>query len=133
MKLFFIAMTTIQSETMKMNFESTQGFQKDFKKLSKKFKSLDSDLIEFKKILSESPLGIGKHFNILTKSNSVYIVKARFFCQSLKKKDLRVIYAYIEANQIVEMISIDFIEMYFKGEKENEDRERIKEYLENLS
>ena len=26
---------------------------------------------------------------------------------------------------------VDFIEIYFKGEKENEDRERIKEYLKN--
>ncbi|TSC94126.1 MAG: Uncharacterized protein CEN91_30 [Candidatus Berkelbacteria bacterium Licking1014_85] len=126
-------MTTIQSETMKMNFETTREFQKDFKRLSKKFKSLEGDLVEFKKVLNEMPLGIGKHFNIVTKTNYLYIVKARFFCQSLKKKDLRIIYAYIEANQIVKMIDIEFIEIYFKGEKGNEDYERIKEYLKNFS
>lgn len=39
---------------------------------------------------------------------------------------IRVIYAYhIAASKV------DFIEIYFKGEKENEDRERIKEYLKN--
>ncbi|MFH0791722.1 MAG: hypothetical protein V1905_00710 [bacterium] len=47
----------------------------------------------------------------------------------MKKKDLRIIYAYIEKHQIIEMIGIDFIEIYFKGENENEDRERIEGYL----
>ena len=116
-----------------MNFKNAQKFEKDFKKLSKKFQSLDSDLIEFKKVLSESPLGIGKHFNVITKTGSAYIVKARFFCKSLKKKDLRIIYAYIENHQIVEMLGIEFIEIYFKGKKENEDKERIKKYLRNCN
>lgn len=116
---------------MKMNFKSTAEFQKDFKKLFKKFKTLDDDLIEFKKVLNEVPLGIGKHFNIITESSSIYIVKARFFCRSLKKKDLRIIYAYIENHQMIEMIGIEFIEIYFKGNKGNEDRERIKQYLKS--
>ena len=125
-------MTIIQSGITKMNFKSTAEFQKDFKKLSKKFRSLDSDLLEFKKVLSEEPLGIGKHFNVITKSDFVYIVKARFFSKSLKKKDLRVIYAYVEDHQIIEMIGIEFIEIYFKGKKTSEDRERIKNYLKNF-
>lgn len=115
-----------------MNFRTTREFLADFKKLSKKFRSPDSDLIEFKKILKESPLGIGKHFNIITKTDSVYIIKARFFCRSLKKKDLRIIYAYVESSQIVEMVGIEFIEIYFKGKKQNEDSERIKEYLKGV-
>ena len=117
---------------MKMNFKNTRGFEKDLKKLSKKFQSLNDDLIEFKKVLSASPLGIGKHFNIITKDNSVYIIKARFFCRSLKKKDLRIIYAYVENHQIVEIIGIEFLEMYFKGNKGNEDKKRIKQYLKSL-
>lgn len=112
-----------------MNFKSTVEFQKDFKKLSKKFKTLDSDLMEFKKVLNESPLGIGKHFNVITKNGSIYIIKARFFCRSLKKKDLRIIYAYIKNHQTVEMIGVEFIEIYFKGNKVNEDKERIKNFL----
>lgn len=115
-----------------MNFKGTTEFQKDFKRLSKKFRSLDGDLIEFKKILNEAPLGIGKHFNVITKTDYLYIVKARFFCKSLKKKNLRIIYAYIGNSQIIEMIGIEFIEIYFKGEKENENRERIKDYLKNF-
>jgi mRNA-degrading endonuclease YafQ of YafQ-DinJ toxin-antitoxin module len=116
-----------------MNFKNTQEFNKDYKKLSKKFKTLDNDLAEFKKVLEESPFGIGKHFNVITKNGSIYIIKARFFCKSLKKKDLRIIYAYIENHQIVEIIGIEFIEVYFKGNKENENRERIKKYLKNYS
>ncbi len=112
-----------------MNFKNTKEFERDFKKLFKKFKSLDDDLIEFKKVLKEFPLGIGKHFNIITEINSVYIIKARFFCKSLKKKDLRIIYAYIKNHRIIEIISIEFIEIYFKGNKRNEDKERIRQYL----
>ena len=83
-----------------MNFSGTAEFQKDFKKLSKKFRSLDDDLAEFKKVLSEAPLGIGKHFNVITKTGSIFIIKARFFCRSLKRKDLRIIYAHIEGQQV---------------------------------
>lgn len=125
-------MMTTRSETMTMNFKNTEEFQKDFKKLSKKFKTTDDDLTEFKKVLSAAPLGIGKHFNVIAKNDFIYIIKARFFCRSLKKKDLRIIYAYIENHQTIEMIGIEFIEIYFKGNKENENRERIKEYLKNL-
>lgn len=112
-----------------MNYNTTQEFDRDFKKLSKKFRSLGNDLIDFKKVLNKFPLGLGKHFNIITKSGSIFIIKARFFCRDLKKKDLRIIYAYIENNQIIELMKIEFIEIYFKGEKENEDRERINAYL----
>lgn len=116
-----------------MNFRNIQEFQKDFKKLSKKFKTLDKDLIEFKKVLSVSPLGIGKHFDIITKSDFIYIIKARFFCRSLKKKDLIIVYAYLEKHQTIEMIDIEFIEIYFKGNKENENKQRIRNYLKNYN
>ncbi len=122
-------MTIIQSGTMKMNFKETQEFKRDFKKLFKKFRSLKDDLNEFKKVLRASPLGIGKHFNVITKSESVYIVKARFFCRSLKKKSLRIIYAYAEDHETIDVIGIEFIEVYFKGKKQNENRDRIRSYL----
>ena len=40
---------------------------------------------------------------------------------------IRVIYAYYVLTN-----TVDFIEMYFKGESENEDRERIKQYLADI-
>jgi mRNA-degrading endonuclease YafQ of YafQ-DinJ toxin-antitoxin module len=115
-----------------MNFKNTKEFDKDFKRLFKKFKSLDEDLLEFKKVLIKFPLGIGKHFNIINKTGFLCVIKARFFCKSIKKKDLRIIYAYMQEHKIIEMVGIVFIEIYFKGDQENEDRERIKDYLKNL-
>lgn len=51
----------------------------------------------------------------------------KFACRSLKgrgaKSGIRIIYAYHREKDIIE-----FIEIYFKGDKENEDRERIKKY-----
>lgn len=109
-----------------MNFEETEEFEKDFKKLLKRYKTLGDDLLEFKRILSKFPAGIGKHFNIITKSEYVCIIKARFFSRSLKKKNLRIVYAYRNNSKI------EFIEIYFKGDKENKDRERIKYYLKKI-
>lgn len=105
-----------------MNFKNTQKFQRDFKKLSKKYKSLDNDLAEFKKILKELPLGIGKHFNVITQTEILHIVKARLFCRYLKGSSLRIIYSYFKQKQ-----RIEFIELYSKNNKESEDEKRIEE------
>lgn len=105
-------------------------FEKDFKKLAKKFRTLDEDLntfianqlrlthklnIDNKGVVRISDLGI----------EYPKIYKARKFpCKSLKGKGaasgIRIIYAYYEQEYIVE-----FVEIYYKGHKENEDRERI--------
>jgi len=112
---------------MMMNFNELPEFIKECKRFAKKYKSLPNDLREFKNVVSVVPLGNSKHFNIVTQTESVKIVKARLFCRYLKGSSLRVIYVHIE-----EQKKIEFIEMYFKGEKENEDRERIKNYLKNF-
>ncbi|MFH1129154.1 MAG: hypothetical protein V1686_00240 [Patescibacteria group bacterium] len=113
---------------MTMSFDELPEFLKEFKHYIKKYKSLSADLLEFQKILLVRPLGNGKHFNVITIFDNVKIVKARLFCRYLKgASNLRVIYAYCEDSQ-----KIEFIEIYFKGEKENEDKERIKNYLKNL-
>lgn len=109
-----------------MNFENTQKFQRNFKKLSKKYKSLDNDLAEFKKILKELPLGIDKYFNVITQTEILCIVKARLFCRCLKGSSLRIIYSYFNQKQ-----RIEFIELYSKNNKESENKKRIEEYLKN--
>ncbi|MFA5386896.1 MAG: hypothetical protein WCX23_02290 [Candidatus Paceibacterota bacterium] len=111
---------------MKMSYNEIQEFQKELKKLGKKYKSLPSDLQEFCNVISVVPLGNSKHFNIVFQNGLFFIVKARFFCRYLKGSSLRIIYSYFEQEQ-----RIEFIELYFKGDKENEDRGRIKEYLKN--
>ena len=111
---------------MTMNFDELPEFQKEFKRYAKKYKSLPDDLQEFRNVISAVPLGNSKHFNVITQTEIFYIVKARLFCRYLRGTSLRIIYAYhIIASKV------EFIEIYFKGEKENEDRERIKAYLKN--
>ena len=112
---------------MTMNFNELPEFTKKCKQLAKKYKSLSSDLQEFKNVVNAMPLGNSKHFNIITQTKNVKIIKARFFCRYLKGSSLRVIYSYIK-----EQKKIEFIEMFFKGDKESEDREIIKKYLKSL-
>ena len=109
---------------MMMNFNELPEFQKDCKHLEKKYKSLTGDLKEFRSVVTAVPSGNSKHFNIITQNNTVYIVKARLFCRYLKGSSLRVVYAYFEQEQ-----RIEFIEVYFKGDKEKENHDRIKKYL----
>lgn len=112
-----------------MNFKQTDEFTKDFKHYFKRYKTLLDDIEELKKVLNIQPLGIGRNFAVITKQNNVTIVKARLFCRSLKKNSLRLIYVYINNCNSIELIAIEFVELYFKGDKENEDHKRIKRYL----
>jgi len=109
---------------MTMNFDEWPKFTKEFKRFSRKYKSLPKDLEEFKKVVTVVPLGNSKHFNVIRRTEDIQVVKARFFCKYLKGSSLRLIYAYSEKQNVIE-----FVEIYFKGDKENEDRERIDEYL----
>jgi len=109
-----------------IRFKETDGFCKEFKRLAKKYRSLERDMERFKSVLRDTPLGTGKHFNILTAREDVRIVKARLACESLRGSSLRVIYAYQEST-----ITIFFIELYYKGEQESEDQQRIDEFLQS--
>ncbi|KKQ28152.1 MAG: hypothetical protein US42_C0001G0003 [Candidatus Magasanikbacteria bacterium GW2011_GWC2_37_14] len=114
---------------MMINCNETPEFKKDFKKLFRKYRTLFDDLENFKKRFVEIDIKANKNFAILTENNNFRIIKARLFCRALKGNSLRVIYAQFRNCEKVEFISIDFIELYFKGDKTNEDRERIKDYL----
>ena len=105
-------------------------FKKDFKRLSKKFRTLEEDFKTFintqlnlfhKKGIDNK--GVVPISGIGIPNPKVY--KARkFACRSLKGRGvdsgIRVIYAYWEEED-----KLEFIEIYFKGDKENEDRDRI--------
>lgn len=112
-------------------------FDREFKKLLKRFKTLDEDLDNFIKF----QLNLTHKLNIIEKKNIVKIsnlnidspkiYKARrFACKSLKGKGarsgMRIIYAYYEEDDIIE-----FIEIYHKAQKANEDRDRIIEHYKN--
>ena len=110
-----------------MSFDELPEFQKELERLSRKYKSLLNDVKEFSSVISAVPLGNSKHFNIITQVEDLYIIKARLFCKYLKGSSLRVIYAYFEQDQRVE-----FVELYYKGDKINEDRDRIRKYLKTF-
>lgn len=106
------------------NFNSLPEFRRELRKLSRKYGTLNDDLEIFKEVLSTSPTGFGNSFTVIHSTKVIKIVKARMACRSLRGRSLRVIYAYLEREE-----KIEFIEIYYKGNKENEDRNRIKEYL----
>ncbi len=123
--------------TSKINYGETPGFQKDFKRLFKKFKSLEDDLelvkiaaIELYHLQKINNLSVFPIQGFCTEEIQICKIK-KFACKALKgrgsKSGLRVIYAFhCHDGRVV------FIEIYFKGEKENEDRERIMDYLKNF-
>jgi mRNA-degrading endonuclease RelE of RelBE toxin-antitoxin system len=109
-------------------------FEKDLRKLLKRFSSLEDDLRMFIKVavyayhkLKIDSKAIFHISGLGLKSPKIYKAK-KFACRALKGKGaqsgIRVIYAYHEEEDWIE-----FIEIYFKGDKESEDRERIKRYF----
>ena len=108
------------------SFNELDKFEKEFKRLFKKYNTLNDDFEKFKKVLAMYPTGVGKNFIIIYSSPRAKIIKAHMACRALRNNHLlRLIYAYLEQEQ-----KIEFIEVYYKGDKENEDRNRIKIYLE---
>jgi len=110
-----------------MNFRQIKVFSQEFRKLLKKYKTLQEDLKVFQKNIIAVDLSGNKNFAILFCNEKVQIIKARFFCRYLKGSSLRIIYAYYEQENFVE-----FLEIYFKGNKVSEDKKRIKDYLKNF-
>lgn len=109
-----------------IRFDKTDAFQKDFKKLEKRYRTLKEDFKRLQRALYVCAMPTDKHTAILVGDKVYKIIKIRMACKTLRKSSLRVVYAYFEQEQ-----RIEFIELYFKGNKENEDRERTKECLKN--
>lgn len=105
-------------------FSQLPEFEKELKRLSKKYPTLVGDIEDIKPVLLSSPTGIGKNFTIIRVLPQVKIIKVRIHCESLRARTVRLIYAYHS-----DRIEFMYIEVYYKGDKENEDRERIEEYL----
>lgn len=105
-------------------------FEKDFKRLLKKYRSLKEDFETFKNTplkafhkLDQANVGIVPIADLGISNPKVYKA-TKFACKALKGRGaasgIRVVYAYYpEEDRIL------FIEMYFKADQANEDRERI--------
>jgi hypothetical protein len=116
--------------------EQLDKFKKDLKKLQKRFLSLEDDLNTLVNTqlflyhkLNIDNQGIFPIENLGIQNPKLFKVKM-FSCKSLKGKGalsgIRVTYAYFSVED-----RIEFIEIYYKGDQENEDRERIKNYYAN--
>jgi hypothetical protein len=105
-------------------------FERDMKRLLKRFRSLEGDLDNFIKTelklfhkLGVDNKGVVQLAGLGFQNPKVYKGR-KFACRSLKGKGvhsgIRVIYGYFE-----EIDRVELIEIYYKGDKENEDRVRI--------
>jgi mRNA-degrading endonuclease RelE of RelBE toxin-antitoxin system len=118
---------------MEKNFKNiiySDEFKRDLKKLNKRFRTLEDDIKTFVKaqlktfhLFNIDNKGVVRISDLGIENPEIY--KARkFACRAIKGRGvnsgIRVIYAYYKEEQIIELI-----EIYFKGDKETEDRERI--------
>jgi hypothetical protein len=106
-------------------------FEKDKKKLLKRFRTLDEDLDNFINVQLKLFHKLGIDNSAVEPISDLAIIEPKiykakkFASKALKGKGvqsgIRIIYSFFE-----NVDRIEFIEIYYKGDKENEDRERIK-------
>ncbi|MBI5360676.1 MAG: hypothetical protein HZA48_08865 [Planctomycetes bacterium] len=111
-------------------------FNKDLKQLAKRFRTIaedldvfiENELILYHKLKIDNN-GIFRIQGMDIENPRIYKAK-KFACRSLKGKGarsgIRVIYAYFE-----DADKIELIEIYYKGDKENEDENRLVAYCNN--
>ncbi len=118
----------------KIKYHTTPEFDKDFKKLCKKYKTLSEDLEVVKKatinIYHINNIDNNSVFpipNFCNKKVLSYKVK-KFASKSFKgkgaKSGLRLIYMFIPKK-----FEVFLIEIYYKGSKTNEDEGRLNQYF----
>lgn len=124
--------------TKTINYSSIPEFEMDFKRLRKRFQTLEQDFNRMKKLLLEThylqgvPLPPNSLVDIEGFCSENYKSQKirKFACASLKGKGgnsgIRVILVY---EKIKNEHNITFVEMYFKGDKQMEDRDRLKEFI----
>ncbi len=118
-----------------MNYDETEEFKRDFKKLLKKFPSLAEDLDVNKQYRIElfhcKEINSGSIFEIQGVGNTdelKFFKVKKFQCKDLKgrgaRSGVRIIYAYLPTDQ-----NIVFLEIYFKTDQENERKDRIIDFI----
>jgi hypothetical protein len=121
---------------IQIKYYETSLFTKDLKKLLKRFRTLREDLEILKtnqiELLHVHNIDNQGTFEIRGCENPLYLIYKikKFASISLKGRGcdsgLRLIYA-INKNKV----SVYLLEIYFKGDKENEDTYRIIDFLKN--
>jgi len=122
---------------MMISYHEISEFKKDFKNLLKRFRTLEKDFEIMKKYTIET------HHIKNIPSSAIFKIEGfcgeeytsnkikKFACMSLSGKGsnskIRVIYVYEEKEK-----KVTFIEIYFKGDRENEDRKRLQEFIKTI-
>lgn len=122
-----------------MNFDYSPEFQKDLKRLTKKWRSLPRDIesverdilplfVEQKGVdiirLREAFFG-GYKAAVLMTTADAEVIKMRLDCESLgTNSKTRLVFVAVKTEG-----TIRFVELYAKNEKAREDLKRIKKYL----
>ena len=120
-----------------MIYKESPEFRKDLDRLLKRFRTLESDLEKAKtnavELYHERGLDNRSVFEIPSYShNEIRLYKLKkFACRALKgkgvKSGIRIIYSFC-----TKTTTIEFIEMYYKGDKVNEDGGRLERYLSRI-
>ncbi len=115
--------------------ERLPEFERDLKALKKRYRSLGEDL----ETLIRSALHPYHHLGVdsghiekmtgVQSSETTMMFKVvKMACRALKgtgsRSGMRVVYGYEESSDRVVLV-----ELYYKGDKENEDRERVRTFL----
>ena len=123
-----------------MNFDYTPEFEKDVKRLGKKWRSIPKDIEATKKYITplyeiranDVEIEVyrrnflnGKSATILQTGEGYEVVKMRLDVADLGRSDkVRIVFIAIKTET-----AIRFIELYAKNEQSREDVQRIKKYL----
>ena len=109
-----------------MRFQTIEEYDKDLKRLLKKYRTLVNDIVSVKEILTVRPNASPPFsYRIEGLGITTCVIKVKKIASDSFKgrgvnSGFRLVYAYFEEEQ-----RIVFIELYHKNEKENEDRIRI--------
>ena len=120
-----------------INYKTLPEFEKDFKSLLKRYRTLESDFETFKKYTIETfyeknvPTTAFVPVEGFCGEEYVSNKVRKFACRSLpgrgSQSGLRIIFVWQAKSRMV-----TFVEMYFKGDKSEEDRARLREVVKQI-
>ncbi len=123
-------------------FDQAPEFEKELKKLSKKWRSLPTDLIRAQRVISgiyepqrgvsaseiKSEFFAGNNVTQIKIADSYEVVKMRLYCKDLRTdKMIRIVFIFIKTHD-----QILLIEMYAHNDKSREDDYRIDKYSKKI-
>ena len=120
-----------------INYKTLPEFEKDFKSLLKRYRTLESDFETFKKYTIETfyeknvPTTAFVPVEGFCGEEYVSNKVRKFACRSLpgrgSQSGIRIIFIWQEKSR-----TVTFVEIYFKGYKSEEDRARLRASIEKI-